>query len=297
MLIIFLPAFYIGFVCFRWLFQKVETKNRRHNTKKAFWLLLLSIIFIILANQIGFSAISSEARQSYWLYAAIYYLSLDLIVFYNFMIIRATNSHKNITKLLIVMLSAGTMISAIWWTYDALSLGVYDGKFGLGKSQALEATSKFIGTRINHVPGKIEKDDGYWLVNQTLKTKDSSGKVEKIYRVSRANGEISSYEDNKSISLNLTKSGVHAEEIEALIFVDTSSGANTNPKWQAIDYGVSDSSGNMVISVPKELSKKLLITTNDCTLVCQSNYYRLSLPLKDDYVLVIDPRNVGLIEL
>ncbi len=287
-LLFLLPACYIFYVSVMWISQKITKNNRIHRTKKALLLLLLVIIALAFAHQIGFFLMRTESRPSFWLYSLLYFLALDIVAAYTFLVIKATNSRKNITKLLLYTIIGATFIPAGLWFYNVANLGVYDGKLGFSKQQAQKLVDTYIGPDLNNVFKEAKKDGDNWLISEGIKTKDLSYEVLIEYKVNQANGEVADTTGDRKVSLEIIKSTkVPADQVEVMLFADMAK-EDDKQNWKAVNYNITDSFGKTVINMPDDTSNYHLMV-KDCAFSCQDFYFKFKSPIKDSYQIILNP--------
>jgi len=297
-LVLFLPATYFGFLSYKWLYRKIQKKDRVHRTKKALPILLLLLLAPIIPDYIAFGALNATEKQSYWLYASILFLFLDLIVFVCLLVIKATNTRKNITKLLINLIYIVVLISAIWWSCSAFTIGIYDGKFGISRNQAIDAVEKYLGANVNHSFTKSQKEDENWLITESVNTRDSSAKTEMVYYVNRSNGSVSRNPALSKVHLNISKTnGQPVQDAEIIVLEDQSLGKSEQGLWKNSEYDVSDSNGGVDVWIANDSQRRYHMQVRDCTTFCTNHFFKFSYPLNDSYNIVLDPLNQSIIEI
>lgn len=282
------PAIYITYLTFVWFGRKDKSKkNRVHQTKKAIWLLLLSIVLLYICHKIAYSALRYRVGESFWLYSMIYFLSAALIAGYYYIVVKATNSRKNLTKVLVAMLSLSLYLPFGWWVTEVVRGGVYDGRFGTSKNMAIKLTDEYVGPRINHSFKKVVKQDGYWLVTETLRTLDSKNSIDVDYRVSPRDGQVHNDHSEISVPLGLSRSNGSGDGLEMMLFQDLSDDPR-KPELKSLQYAISDEQGKAELSVRPGTDLKYYLQVRDCSFSCQSFVYKFMPPIKESYNITIN---------
>lgn len=287
-IILLLPAAYISYLTFRWLYTRERNKNKRvHYTKKALWLLCVSIILIYAATSFAFSSIQESLSGFFWLNAIIYALSLAIISGYFYMVVKGTHSRKNITKLLVILLSLALYIPVGWWGYQVMSVGVYGSKLGVTKKLAIKLTDDYIGNKINHAFKSAKKEKNFWLVTETLYTLDSKAEIDVDYKVDLNGGAVHNAHSDKEIQLKVARKSGEADGVEMMLFVDDSNDPS-KPNWKSLQYTNTANDGTAKLSAIPGSSLKYYIQMRDCSFSCQNYYFKLAAPVKESYDILLD---------
>jgi len=294
-LILVLPMIAISVVTYRWLYRRVSKKDRVHQTKKALILLLISFVMLALANYISFQVLNAGTSQSFWLYFIIYFLFLSVIAAYSYMVIKAANTHKNITKLTITIITLLIYVPAMWWCYQVFSNGVYGGKFAISQKRAVKAAEVFVNQRINHVTKSVKSGGEYWLVSEALKTRDSKSEVVVDFRVNKRDGEVIKDRTGSVVNMIVIKpKGDPQDEVELMLFADMAEPGAKEAKWSAVDYSISDTSGKVELFLPEGKYANFHLLARDCSFSCQNYYFQFNEPIKSNYEIVLDPMQFGI---
>lgn len=297
LVVMVLPAIYVTFLTFRWLYTKERNKNKRvHFTKKAIGLLLLSIVLIYLSSRLAFAGLGDKPGQSFWLNAIIYLMSVAIITGYFYIVVKATRSRKNITKFLVILLTISLYAPAAWWGYQIFNVGVYGGKLGVTKNLAQKLTSDYVGSKINHSFKSIKKQSGYWLVTETLRTLDSKAEIDVDYKVALNGGAVSNAYSTSKVPFEIARSNGTGDSIEMMLFIDESDDPKV-PKWKSLEYSNTGTNGKTELSIIPGSSLKYYVQMRDCSFSCQDYFFKLSAPIKDSYKVKLDGSQANLVEI
>lgn len=288
-LLMLLPSMYIVYLLYRWLYHKeANKKNRIHHTKRTIWLILISWIAIFFLHRVLYGILSSQSRESFWLYSLIYYLGTALVLGYSYISVKATKSRKNLTKLMVTLSCLGLFLPLVWWNYSVFHVGVYGGKFGVNKKAAMEYADEFIGSRINHSFVKATVENGHWLVVENLRTYDSKSNIDVKYIVDLQTGRVSFAHSDKLVPLHITRQNNQGDALEMMLFVDRSSDPK-KPDLEKLQYTNTDADGNTLINIQPGTDLKYYVQVRDCSFSCTSNVFKLKAPIKDKYDIIINP--------
>jgi hypothetical protein len=175
------------------------------------------------------------------------------------------------------------------------SVGVYSGKFGVSAKYAKKIVDQSINPRVNHNVTSSYRVGDNWNVEVDLLSRDGETKVTKSYEVSISDGKV--IRDGRAVRFSVTKSLVPIDDAEIILFSSNSSQTQNSYDWDEIDYLKSDENGVAETNINIKDNVYYFVQIKDCTLACQSVYYKLGEPIKDEYRIEYNPLQYSVIEI
>ncbi|OQB06569.1 MAG: hypothetical protein BWY19_00156 [bacterium ADurb.Bin212] len=295
LILLVIPAIYFSFLSFVEVYKAVDKKNRVHKTKIALYLILVSFILILFANIFAFDATESNFGTSYWLTATIYYLLVSMMSGYVFLVIKRSRSRKNITKLTLTIFTILLYVPVIVWMSRVYSVGIYSGKFGTSAKYAKKIVDQNINPRVNHNVISSYRVGDNWNVKVDFISRDGEIKVTKNYRVGINDGKI--IKEGKAVKFSVTKSLMPIDDAEIILFSSNSGQTQNSYDWDKIDYMKSDENGVAETDIDIKDNVYYFVQIKDCSLACQSVYYKLGEPIKGEYRIEYNPLQYNVVEI
>lgn len=295
LLLVLIPTIYFTLITFLEIYKKIDKKNRTHKTKIALYLIMISTMLTICITVYVFNIINQSFGSSYWLVSSLYFFALLAINIFNYFVIKKSRSHKNITKLSFVIFTLIMYIPLILWLGRVYSAGIYQGKFGASQQYAQKIVDQSISSRVNHNVISSYRSGDNWHVTVDLISKDSEVKINKRFVVGINNGSI--INTGKKLSFSVTKALLPIDEAEIVIYSSNSGQTQNTYDWHKIDYLKTDENGVAQTNIEVEENVYYFLQIKDCSLACQSIYFKLSEPIKEEYIIDYNPLQYNVVEL